>query len=478
MKTSLFRQRLALIIAGISLEILYVLYFLRLFPLVSNYMNLSALGKMTDHTPAAFWSFLFVFTMLFLLFVFSWHLVRKATDKYTLWIIGGFGLLFGVTMTFVYPITATDVYNYVAQSRVWTFYHQNPIFTPANTFLPDPIMMLTGGWGKFGSPYGPLGIMTMAIPSYLVPSNLLANLLLLKLFFSLFTLATAYLVYKIVQMQSPHSATSAALFVAWNPLIIFEVSANGHNDIFMMFLAVLAIYVLLKGHLKIGTVIVVLSALVKFATIILLPIFVVYSLVKLTSMSKRASYLFSAMVGSILVSVAAYYPFWQGIDTVQRALFENTIYLDSFSSFWGVLTHQYQYREGAMIGRTLFITCYCFFLYIVYKNRENFLRACFWSFFFFLLFCVTNFKIWYVIWPIVLAATTPKLLERGTATLFAYLATLSAAIFSYIWIWMGENTPKNFFFINSVSYLFTFVPPLMFFVGSMIYGKVKKKRVK
>ena len=121
------------------------------------------------------------------------------------------------------------------------------------------------------------------------------------------------------------------------------------------------------------------------------------------------------------------------------------------------------------------VTSYCFFLWSMLKNKENFLRACFWSFFFFLLFCVTNFKIWYVIWPFVLAAATPKLLERGTATLFAYLATLSAAIFSYIWIWMGQNTPKNFFFINAVSYLFTFLPPLLFFIGGMIFSKVRKK---
>src|SRR6266550_1562930 len=169
---SFIRSRLLLIILGMGCEALYILYFVRIFPLLQYYPALHDITAMVGHTHTAFATYIVVFSILFAFFGFAWWETRYYNDRATLYLILGFGGLFALTMAFVYPITAIDVYDYIAESLVLVQYHANPITIPAATYAShDPFITSVGGWTYYGAPYGPLGLIIDAMPTQIVGRN-------------------------------------------------------------------------------------------------------------------------------------------------------------------------------------------------------------------------------------------------------------------------------------------------------------------
>ncbi|HCI80605.1 MAG TPA: hypothetical protein DHW02_13045, partial [Ktedonobacter sp.] len=160
------KAHLLLIIAGVSCEILYLAYLVRQFPLLRYYQGLRDIGGITDHSYSGLTLFAVVFLCLFALFgVALWDIYTTHKEKHTLWLILGFGAMFALTMIFVYPGTAIDIFSYIAQSIILIYHHANPMITPAASFPSDPLMGLAGGLGSRGTPYGPLGLLIDAIPT-------------------------------------------------------------------------------------------------------------------------------------------------------------------------------------------------------------------------------------------------------------------------------------------------------------------------
>ena len=119
---------------------------------------------------------------------------------------------------------------------------------------------------SYGSPYGPLGIVVDAIPALIAGSSLLLNLVMTKALFAICLMAEAEVVRRIMLQINPRAALSAMLLVAWNPLLLFEVVANGHNDIAMILLASLALLALSSNYLVLGVSLGAASMLIKYGS--------------------------------------------------------------------------------------------------------------------------------------------------------------------------------------------------------------------
>ncbi len=451
------RARITLLFAGVVCEAIYLLYFMRRFPLVRYYRGDIDLGAITNHSHAGFLQFTASFTALFILLGVAWWTAQNLQDWISLGIVLGFGAVFAVTLSFVYPITAIDIYAYVDHGLILVQYHHNPIFTPPATFPQDPLMSLSDGWEGAGAPYGPLGVVIDAIPTLLVHRNLLANLLLLKLMFSAMGLAEAYAVYTIVKRRWPALALSGALLVAWNPLFLFEVSVNGHNDVVMMLFAVLGIASLSDDELTLGPLLITASILVKYTTIVLLPLAVLYGVSRKPA-SQRLPYLAFTLLACGAVAVLAYLPFWQGPDTISHLLTQNQRYLSSFSSVVSDLTGGGVTQDRATnIGRALFVPIYLYALAKARRDFERFLIAAFIAMFFFLALAVTNFESWYVVWLVVLGAIVPAIAVRLPMLLVSYGAALLASFFGFLWVWYGLSG-QGYTLADTLSYVVTFLP--------------------
>lgn len=173
----------------------------------------------------------------------------------------------GTALLFAYPaFLSYDIFNYIATAKVLFVHGENPYIMMPIDFPNDPLLQFTRAANKVAL-YGPVWILMSGIPLSLGFGNFILTLVSFKLLTASFFFGTAFLIWKITK-----NAFSPALF-ALNPLVLIEVIASGHNDVAMMFFAVLAFYFLIKKQIVFAALFLGTSILIKYATLFLLPVF-------------------------------------------------------------------------------------------------------------------------------------------------------------------------------------------------------------
>jgi hypothetical protein len=477
---------------GIATELVYLFYFVVQFPLLGHYRQDTDIGIITGHSGGAFVLFIAAIGILFLLFALACRetgaipLNDLATapgggsapvadvpeadaaaphaDAPILALILGFGALFAVTLIFVYPFTATDLFSYIAQSQILVHYHHNPMVWPPSQYPNDPLMRLSDGYFRYTSPYGPLGILLDAIPLAVVGSGLLANLLLLKALFSALALGCAYLAYRIVRQLHPRLAIGAALFIAWNPFVLIEVSVNGHNDIAMMALVLLALYAVVRERLLLAIVLLAAAVMVKYAAVLLIPLVLLYGARRQRSWEDRFTYVATSLAWSFAVVAVLAAPFWHGTNTISAIFSQNQRSANSLSS---ILSSLHSGKVGvdktAIVGWIVFLALYAAVLWRSDTGIDRLLQGCFLVLFGFLALAASNVESWYLLWPALLAATVPFAPERACTFAFSYGSELAVVIFGYIFVWLGYDLGAVPL-LNAATYFVTLVPAALVLV--------------
>ncbi len=271
--------------------------------------------------------------------------------------------------------------------------------------------------------------------------------------FSLMLVGCGWLVYVLVSDYAPKRALAALLLFAWNPLIIFEYSANSHNDVVMLLLVLLALLATKKDHLVLAFACIIASASIKYATAPLLPLFFCYGVIHQPSQQRRLLYLAEIAGVSALLITAIYGPFWAGPRIFDSALNNDNWYLSSFSALTSDITSLHFISEnGKLIGRILFAGFYLYALFLTRKRLPGLTQGSAIIMFMFLAFGTAKFESWYAIWSVVLLVLVPRKEEAIASLLFSYGAALIAPTFAFLWIW-GERTDEMFQGINSLRLL-------------------------
>lgn len=179
-------------------------------------------------------------------------------------------ILIGVTigiLFFSYPaMLSYDIFNYIATAKVLFFYNENPYIVMPIEFLGEPMLAFTRAANKVAL-YGPVWILLTGIPYFLSFGNFLLTLFGFKLFAALFYIATIYLIFRMTNSVLP------VVLFGLNPLIVIETLISGHNDIVMIFFALLAFYFLQKKNILLAVCLLIISIFIKYATFFLLPAF-------------------------------------------------------------------------------------------------------------------------------------------------------------------------------------------------------------
>jgi alpha-1,6-mannosyltransferase len=455
-----------LLVTGIGCELVYLFYFVRQFPLTQYYQELIDVGGITHHSPTGFMLFVVALTLAFALFGLALWRTFARHSRGTLWLVLSFGALFAFTMAFVYPGTAIDIFSYIAQSIILLQHHANPMVTPALSFPNDPLMGLAGGLGSRGTPYGPLAILIDAVPTLIVGRNVLANLLLLKLQFSVMLLVEAYLAYCILKRYAPDFALPGALFIAWNPFMLFDFGANGHNDVIVMLFVLLAVLALVEEHSVLAFALIIASVLTKYTTVLLVPLFLLHGIIYQPRHHAQLMYLLKVICVSLLLVAIFYGPFWSSTRIFDSLLSEDQYYISSFSTMLFEITSPHvPLEQGKILGRVVFVLLYLYALFLSTRNTPTMLRGCFLALFFFLAFGTPKFQIWYAIWPAALAAVTPRRAILATAFLFTYGAMLSNCVYQFLFPMLGPTVDDGFMFSHALAYLIVFMSSLLLLSG-------------
>ena len=172
-----------------------------------------------------------------------------------------------------YNAFSYDLFNYIFDAKIFTHYHQNPYLHKALDFPGDPMLSFMR-WTHRTYPYGPIWL-AVTIPLSFIGANIfLPTFFIFKIAIGLFFLGSIYFLEKIVTELNIKNKFFPLVFFAFNPLTLIECLVSSHNDIVMMFFALLGFYLFLKRKIVLSIVLIVISYLVKSVTIFLLiPVF-------------------------------------------------------------------------------------------------------------------------------------------------------------------------------------------------------------
>jgi len=213
-------------------------------------------------TTALYIMFILVFFVFYIFFIKGYQRKIFNNNHINFLIVVTAFILF-----FSYPaMLSYDIFNYHATAKVIFHYHENPYIIMPIEFLNDPLLLFTHAANKIVL-YGPFWILLSSIPYISGFGNFLVSLFLFKFLNILFYLGTLYLIWRVSR-----NYFSVAVF-ALNPLVIIETIVSGHNDIVMMFFAVLSLPLLMKKRIWVGLLVLILSILIKYATLFLIPIY-------------------------------------------------------------------------------------------------------------------------------------------------------------------------------------------------------------
>lgn len=204
-------------------------------------------------------------------------------------------ILLGVTagiLFFSYPaMLSYDIFNYIATSKVLFFYQENPYIIMPIEFTGDPLLSFTHAANKIAL-YGPFWIVLTGIPYFLGLGNFIITLFSFKLAITVFYLAAVFLIWKISKNIIP------VILFAFNPLIAIETLISGHNDIVMIFFALFSFFMLMKKKIFFALLLFILSILVKYTTVLLIPIFLylLWKIIKREEINWKNIFYFSCIL--------------------------------------------------------------------------------------------------------------------------------------------------------------------------------------
>ena len=221
--------------------------------------------------PLATELFFLIIVGLFTCYILLLDRIReKKIPAKKLWFLLGVVTLL---LTFAYNAFSYDLFNYIFDAKIITQYQENPYMKKALDFPGDPMLSFMR-WTHRVYPYGPVWLGLTVPLSYLGMQKFAITFFLFKFLMTGAYLGTVYYLYQILKKLTPENALFGTAFFALNPLVLIESLVSAHNDIVMMFFAVMAVYFLIKKRIFFALLLLFLSIGIKFATILMLPVFI------------------------------------------------------------------------------------------------------------------------------------------------------------------------------------------------------------
>jgi alpha-1,6-mannosyltransferase len=316
------------LVVGLLTEAIYLAAVLGPFSLLTHGQELADLGKLTAYSAAAAAAVTLGLVGLFVLYACALRVV-SATGKRALPIALIGTLVFSVTLVFLYPITAIDVYNYAVQGHVAFFYHVNPLAAAPSSITGDPFVAYGSTLADTTSPYGPVWIVLSATDAWLAGENVILAVLILKALAALAVLVTAGLLGWAAHRSGRNPALAVVLF-GWNPLVLIELAGNGHNDAVLALCVVASLILARQRWPTLAVVCLATAILVKSLPIGAVPLFFFSLLAQRGRFweSRVPTFVASVIVfGCVLV--LGYTPFWAGWATLDRLREVDANYLAS-----------------------------------------------------------------------------------------------------------------------------------------------------
>jgi hypothetical protein len=200
---------------------------------------------------------------------------------------------------------SSDVFNYAMYGRVWGVYSADP-YNPSPPISPSDPFLPVLGREYLPSYYGPIWTLICGGVTSVGGTHLGLTVLLFRGVGILAALATAVLLWTSLRRSAPQNATRGLLLFLWNPLIVMETGLSAHNDAVMLALLLLAVWLHLRGWKVSAVLALVISALIKFLTGMLIPLYLWLVLRETKSWRERILFVGQSVAGAGLLALASF----------------------------------------------------------------------------------------------------------------------------------------------------------------------------
>ena len=434
-----------LLAVGVATALVYALWVTWVPLLPDNlYVPLLDLGKITGYHWASAAIYMSIVIVLYSLYAYGYRLIRKTESQISTRTVLVGGAIFCAELIWAYPATAVDVFGYVAHGELLAVHHVNPFMVVPNAFPNDPIIPFLA-FPDEASQYGPIWVLIGGGFASLARASLVTQILLYKLVATAAHVAGAAVIYRIAASltRDPKLALASAYLYVWNPMLLWEMMANAHNDGVMMFFGLIGVWLFVAGKDRLVLAAVAAGALVKAPVGLIAPALLI-------GLWKRgwARTVEGALLALALVAVV-YRPFWEGVDTL-TALRRADLFTASFGSVLRLALEPVLGEDVATsAARSLSLSGFAVVavLALFFAARSNspagVLRPAYYTLLAALLLATTWFQAWYVVWPLALGAALAEPRRHLEVALLSLGGLLQYFVFIYLWVMgyfpQGEN---------------------------------------
>jgi hypothetical protein len=373
------------------------------------------------------------------------------------------GVAMVAAMGAMYPVSAIDLFIYAVRSRLFTAHGVDPIAVAPIAFPDDPLMRFASAeWADDVSPYGPLWNLIAAPATWLAGDRIAIALAAFKVLAGLSILVGAWLISRIVARDRPRDATTAALVYLWNPLVLWEGAGNGHNDVVLVLPLLLAILAWQTRRDRWVIPLLVVAALIKYVTLLLIPLAVAAFWRRGQSARRRGEVLASAAAFSMAAVIAGSTPFYD-LSAIRNSVEKQSdIFLTSPAAVAVDLLDRILALGSAMaavklVGLAIFAVTLIWWLDRIRRRSSDLTEAVSEVLFVYLLVASWQFRSWYLIWLVALAAVAGRRWLRVRVLVWTVGAMAAYALFIWGWHWW----PVDFATIQRLAVLLMFGPVML-----------------
>lgn len=248
--------------------------------------------------PLATWLYVAIVVLMTVLYLFTlWCASKKKLSIRSVWFIV---IVTGVVLGLSYNAFSYDFFNYIFDAKIVTHYNQNPYTQKALDYPSDPMLGFMH-WTHRTFPYGPIWLGITIPLSFLGGGIFIVTFYLFKALIVASYFLSVFLIKRIAEKTKIVDPIFAMVFFALSPFVLIEALVSGHIDIVMMAVALTGVYFLFTRKKYVSWVFLLFSIGIKFATVLLLPLFLLFPF------SKRKNKEFIFFFSAILLMVVGVY---------------------------------------------------------------------------------------------------------------------------------------------------------------------------
>jgi hypothetical protein len=436
------------------------------------YIPLLDLGKITGYRWSSAWLYLLIVLGLYALYASGYFLVRYRSARAipNAAICAG-GVVFCLELLWAYPATAVDVFGYIAHGRLLALHSANPFTVPPSAFPSDRVIPFLA-FPDEPSQYGPVWVLLGGAVASLAQGDLLREVLFYKGIAVMAHLGGAGLIYLIAQRLShdERAPGASAYLYLWNPMLLWEMVANAHNDGLMMLFGLAAVWLFVARYDMLVLVALAAGALVK------VPIAVIAPILFGGVWRRRWTRAVEGGLLAVALVLAVYRPFWAGPNTL-TALQRTDLFTASLGSILRLsLVSSLGLADATTVARTISLTAFVLVATIAFvrslraKTDAEVLTPAYVTLLAALLLATTWFQAWYIVWPLALGAALGEPRRHLEVALLSLGGLLQYFVFIYLWV-MGVFPSAENVGVQAAAYAAIVGPLIVGLVTRLALGR-------